>query len=119
MTLHGLGPVRPVWLPVAQRFPLATLRGLGTPLPPLVVGDDLDRTAPIPLVRPIFAVAVRRRLPAVVPQGGRVPPPECSRDAVEDRRQQARMRKVRRFGYRAIAAVALLSVAELVYLLVA
>ena len=119
MTLPGLGPLPPACLPARQRWPLATLRGLGTPLPPLAVSDELDRTAPIPLVRPFTVVAMRRPIRRVLLCGAGAPMPQDSAMTSEERRQEARMGKVRRFGYRAIAAVAVLSLAELVYLLVA
>ncbi len=128
-TLPGLGPLPPVCLHVAQRCPLNTLQGLGTPRPSTVVDDDLDRTAPILLVRPLSAVndspwvgttpaLVRHRPVVVLPLDGRAPPQQNAGETSEDRRLDARIRKVRRFGYRAIATVMVLALVELVVLLV-
>ncbi len=119
VTLPGLGPSPPVCLPITQRFPFATLRGLGTPRRSLVVGDELDRTAPLLLVRPLVTLAMRRRLTAVVPNGNRAASPRGRGNASEDPQRKARMRRVRRFGYQAIAVVVIFSLAELVVLLLA
>jgi hypothetical protein len=118
-TLLGLGPAPPVVLPMRPRCALPTLRGLGAHPAWSVVDDHRERTIPIPLVRPYGTVAVRRDLVAVMPHGPGAPSLETTFDGDEDPRRQTRMGRARRFGTPAILAVAVLALAELVYLLLA